>query len=84
MDGTFGEALKWIAGGGSFGTLLAIYYIWKIEPRLRSMENTTLREQRIKLLELSVQLSQAPLLHAEAMHMVTEVEATIKKNNVND
>lgn len=77
----FDEAIKWVAGGGSFGTALAIFYIWKIAPRLYSLEMTILRQQRIKLLEMAQNLAKHPALHAEAMDMLSEVEASIKGDN---
>lgn len=81
MNG-FDEALKWIAGGGSFGTLLAIFYIWKIEPRLRSLELTILRQQRIKLLGIITRVSSNPQLHSEAMDILAEVDDSMKGTNV--
>lgn len=82
MPPEMNEALKWIAGGGSFGTLLAIFYIWKIAPRLHSLELTILRQQRIKLLDLAARVAQYPTLHAEAMEMLQEVDDATKGNNV--
>lgn len=82
MPPEMNEALKWIAGGGSFGTLLAIFYIWKIAPRLYSLELTILRQQRLKLLELAARVSQNPTLHAEAMEMIREVDEATQGKNV--
>jgi len=75
------EALKWIAGGGSFGTLLAIFYIWRIEPRLRSMEITMLQGQKIELLQLAKTLIQHPELHNAAMCAITDTEDKLKTIN---
>lgn len=74
----FTEALKWIAGGGSLTALQLIYHVLKIAPRLQSLEMTILREQKIKLLELAIQAGKNPVLHAEAMDMLAEVETTMK------
>jgi len=82
MTTEMNEALKWIAGGGSFGTLLAIFYIWKIAPRLHSLELTILRQQRIKLLDMAARVSQSAVLHAEGMEMLSEVDDSIKGTNV--
>lgn len=66
------EALKWIAGGGSFGTLLAIFYIWRIEPRLRSMEITILEGQKIEILRMTKTITMHPDLHEAAMCMLSD------------
>lgn len=78
MDGLFETALKWIAGGGSLTALQLIWHILKIEPRLKSLEMTILRGQKIKLLELAIQAGKNPVLHADAMEMFAEVETAMK------
>lgn len=73
------EALKWIAGGGSFGTLLAIFYIWRIEPRLRSMEITILQGQKIEILRMTKTITMHPELHAAAMSMLSDTDEKMKR-----
>jgi hypothetical protein len=72
------EALKWIAGGGSFGTLLAIFYIYRIEPRLRSLELTILQGQKIELIRLTKTITLHPDLHESAMNVMTDVDKKLE------
>lgn len=72
------EILKWIAAGGSVTTGLLVYYVYKIEPRLRSLELTILRGQKIALLHLAKDLAVGSDLHESATQILEEVNETLK------
>lgn len=61
------------AGVGLSGILLG-YYIIKLEPRMRSLEITILRGQRIDLLRIAQQVSEDNELHRVASKMIEEVD----------
>jgi len=71
------ELIKFVAAGGSVTTILLLYYIYKIEPRMRSMEQTILQGQQVDLLKLVETLSH-PDLHAKAAQILKNVEKQIK------
>ena len=59
-----------LATGGGIGSVLLIYYVWRIEPRLRSMEITILQGQQVELLRLTRTASLSPELHENAMALL--------------
>lgn len=73
------EALKFVAAGGSVTTILLLYYIYKIEPRLRSMEKTQLQGQQIDLLKLCKELVQHPASADKAQLLLKNVEAQLEE-----
>lgn len=72
------EILKFVAAGGSVTTGILIYYIWKIDPRIRSLEFTILQGQKIDLLKLTKELSHLPDAHEKAKNMLQDVETQLK------
>lgn len=75
----FGEVIKFIATGGSVTAALLIYYVWRIEPRLRSMEMTQLQGQQVDLLKLAKDLASVPELHERAQRILKDTEHKIEE-----
>lgn len=74
------EIIKTIlAAGGGVGSALLVYYVWKIEPRLRSIEITVLQGQQIDLLKLVRDVSRIPEIHERAKELLTAVEVKLKE-----
>lgn len=71
------ELLKFVAAGGSITTGLLIWYVYKIEPRLRSLEQTILQGQQVDLLKLSKDISIAPALQERAQLELKRVEQKV-------
>lgn len=61
------------AGAGMSGILLG-YYVIKLEPRLRSMEITILRGQKIDLVRIAQQVAEDSVLHKSATQMIEEID----------
>ena len=71
------EILKGLAtGAGTAGAILA-YYLWKLEPRLRSMEVTLNRQGRIDLLRLAASPHVAPELKEAAKNIIEEIDKSL-------
>jgi hypothetical protein len=66
------------SGAGVAGVILG-YYLWRLEPRLKSMEDTLARQGKIDLLRLIASPHVAPELKAEAQKMVAEITAYQEK-----
>lgn len=73
------EIIKFIAAGGSVTTGLLIWYVYKIEPRLRSLETNFLLGKQVELLRLSKEAGLHPDLHESAMGLLREVEDKLKQ-----
>lgn len=67
------ELLAFVAAGGSVTTVILLYYIYKIEPRLRSMERTQLQGQQVDLMKLAKELSH-PAFKEKSETLLKDVE----------
>ena len=66
------------SGAGVAGVILG-YYLWRLEPRLKSMEDTLARQGKIDLLRLIASPHVASELKQEAEKMVAEITAYQEK-----
>lgn len=73
------ELIKFIAAGGSITTGLLIWYVYKIEPRLRSLEHTQALGQQVDLLKLTKDLAAIPELHDRAQYLLKDIEKKIEE-----
>lgn len=73
------EIIKLIAAGGGIGVSATwAYWLWRIEPRLRSLEITILRGQKIDMLHMVRDLAVGSDLHAAATNMLEEINDNLK------
>lgn len=73
------EIIKLIAAGGGIGVSATwAYWLWHIEPRLRSLEVTILRGQKIDMLHMVRDLAVGSDLHVAATNMLEEINDNLK------
>lgn len=80
MDSLFLLAVKFIAAGGSVTSIMLLYQVFRIEPRLRSLENTLLQGQQVDLLKLTRDFADRPELHAKAVELLQAVQTKQTEN----
>lgn len=79
MDNLFLLMVKFVAAGGSVTTIMLLYQVFRIEPRLRSLENTLLQGQQVDLLKLTRDLADRPELHERAVALLQSVQEKQKE-----
>lgn len=73
------EIIKLIAAGGGIGVSATwAYWLWRIEPRLRSLEVTILRGQKIDMLHMVRDLAVGSDLHVAATNILEEINDNLK------
>lgn len=69
------EILKLIAAGGGIGVSATwAYYLWKIEPRLRALEEAIYTQGRIDLLKIAASATVADALKEEANRIREDID----------
>lgn len=76
------EVYKYLATAGVAGAVLA-YHLWRLEPRLRAIEEAIARQGRIDLLRLAGSPLVAPELKEAARSIIQEIDATRKRDTTN-
>lgn len=72
--------LKLIAGGGGVAiTATWAYYLWKIEPRLRALEEAIYTQGRIELLKIAASVTVAKELKTEAHKIISDIDTRHSK-----
>lgn len=74
------EFLKPLLSGAGFAGGLLVYFFWKIEPRLGSMERAMLLSSKVELLRIAAMTSIHPQLKDAAQSMLNEVNESLTKN----
>lgn len=72
------ELYKLAASGAGFAGLLVVYYLVRLEPRLRAVEEAIARQGRIDLLRLAASPLVAPELKEAARSLIQEVDASLQ------
>lgn len=72
------EIIKYIAAGGSVTTGLLIYYVWRIAPRLESLEKTQLQGQQVDLIKLAKDAALSPNLRDKSAELLKTTEAKLE------
>lgn len=73
------EVIKLIAAGGGIGVSATwAYWLLKLEPRFKALEEAIYTQARVDLLRLAASATVAPELKAVALSMNNEVEEKIK------
>lgn len=70
------ELWKFLAGTGVAGAVLA-YHLWRLEPRLKSIEEAIVRQSKIDLLRLAASPLVAPELKIVAKGMIEDIDRTL-------
>lgn len=72
------ELFKLAASGAGFAGLLVVYYLVRLEPRLRALEEAIARQGKIDLLRMAASPLVAPELKEVARTMIQELDASLK------
>lgn len=72
------ELWKFLAGTGVAGAVLA-YHLWRLEPRLRAIEEALARQGKIELLRLAASPHVASELKEVARGIIEEINASLDK-----
>lgn len=73
------EVIKLIAAGGGIGVSATwAYWLWKLEPRFKSLEEAVYTQAKVDLLRLAASATVAKELREIANIMVTEVDEKLK------
>ena len=67
------EVLKALVNSGVSGAILA-FFLWRLEPRLRAIEDAIGRQGKIDLLRLAASPHVAPELKEAAKDLIKEIE----------
>lgn len=73
------EMFKLIAAGGGIGVSATwAYWLWKIEPRIKALEEAIYMQSKVDLLRMATSPTVAPHLKDVADKMVVEVDERLK------
>lgn len=73
------EILKLIAAGGGIGVSATwAYWLWRLEPRFKALEEAVYTQAKVDLLRLVANSTVAPELKQVAGRMVEEIEEKLK------
>ena len=72
------ELYKLAASGAGFAGLLVVYYLVRLEPRLRALEEAIARQGKIDLLRMAASPLVAPELKEVAKNMIQEIDSSLK------
>lgn len=74
------EILKLIAAGGGIGVSATwAYWLWRLEPRFKALEEAIYTQSKVDLLRLTTSAVTAPELREVAAVMAAEVQKKIEE-----
>lgn len=71
------QVFAFLSGTGVAGAVLA-YHLWKLEPRLRAIEDSISRQGKIDLLRMATSPHVAPELKEVAKTMIAEIDRALE------
>lgn len=73
------EVIKLIAAGGGIGVSATwAYWLWRLEPRFKALEEAVYTQAKVDLLRLAASVTAAPELRQVATNMAAEVDEKLK------
>lgn len=72
------EILKLIAAGGGMGVSATwAYWLWRLEPRFKALEEAVYTQSKVDLLRIATSPNTAPELKDIAKGMASEIDAKL-------